>query len=36
MKIRLVNGKAVNVEFNLSSKIEDIYKYVAEYFSKKY
>ena len=30
MKIRMVSGKAVNVEFNTSSKIEDIYQYVAE------
>ena len=30
MKIRLITGKAVNVEFNTNSKIADIYQYVSE------
>jgi len=30
MRIRLKTGKVINVEFNLESKIEDIYQYVAE------
>ena len=31
MRIRLISGKAINVEFNLSSKVNDIYQYVSEY-----
>ncbi len=30
MKIRLMSGKAVNVEFNSSSRIEELYAYVGE------
>ena len=32
MKIRLATGKAVNVEFNLGTKIDELYKYVSEYY----